>query len=58
MPHIEINGEQLYYAESRSPDANITSGANIVYVVTATNSGGTGEGYIYAIFDRIPTAGN
>ena len=23
MPHIEINGEQLYYAESRSPDARL-----------------------------------
>ena len=38
--------------------ANSTSGANIVYVVTATNSGGTGEGYLFLVFDRIPTAGN
>ena len=38
--------------------ANTTSGANIVYVVTATNSGGTGEGYVYVVFNRIPTAGN
>lgn len=38
--------------------ANATSGAQLVYVLTATNSGGTGSGYIYLTFDRVPTAGN
>lgn len=38
--------------------ANATSGGSLTYVLTATNSGGSGKGYIYVVYDRCPTQGN
>lgn len=38
--------------------ANDASGPSLVYFLTSTNSGGTGEGYVYVIYDRCPTQGN
>ncbi len=47
-----------YWAPKVHLVANATSGGSLVYELTATNSGGTGAGYIYVIYDRAPTQGN
>lgn len=35
-----------------------SAATSIIYLVVATNSGGTGEGYIYINYEIVPTAGN
>jgi len=47
-----------YWAPKKYTVADATSGGTLVYEVTATNSGGTGAGYIYVVYDRAPTQGN
>lgn len=36
----------------------VTAATSLVYMVAATNSGGTGSGYIYIEYELCPTAGN
>lgn len=39
-------------------DYLVTAATSLIYEVAATNSGGTGEGYIYVEYQLVPTAGN
>ena len=39
-------------------DYLVTAATSVIYLVVATNSGGTGEGYIYVEYELCPTAGN
>lgn len=48
-------GAKGYWARKDYLPAAATS---ILYMVANTNSGGTGEGYIYIEYELIPTAGN
>lgn len=36
----------------------VTAATSLVYVIRETNSGSTGEGYIYVEYDLLPTQGN
>ena len=51
-------GNHGQYAMKNYTVANATAGASLVYVLCATNSGQTGKGYIYVVYDRCPTQGN
>jgi len=51
-------GDKGYFAPKKHKVVDATTGAQLVYTLTATNSGGSGKGYLYVVYDRVPTVGN
>ncbi len=53
-----VKGPKGFFNPQKHKVVDSTTGAQLVYTLTATNSGGSGKGYIYVIYDRVPTQGN